>query len=168
MCNFNNNNKSACNSLSNPWTSPSKTSKNIDASGCNSSSNKWYSSLNPYKNIDEHGKKSYLKYDSVEIIDTRPPTSCHVSPIVQNIVIPNNNCFRERIPDNDRKNCRQNDSSYHQPQPTVQYSHHQYINARRVKQYSYKNDYDREKGVAHGMICSGIPTPEKQTTPIIP
>ena len=91
-----------------------------------------------------------------------------MSPIGQNIVIPNKNCFREKIPDNDRKNCRQNDSSYHQPQSAVQYRHHQYSNARKVKQYSYKNDYDREKGLAHGMMFSDITTPEKQITPIIP
>ena len=30
----------------------------------------------------------------------------------------------------------------------------------------YKNDYDREKWVAHGMIHSGIPTPEKNQHPL--
>ena len=45
--------------------------------------------LNPSKNIDEHGKQSSLEEDYVKIIGTRPPISCYVSPIGQNIVTPN-------------------------------------------------------------------------------
>ena len=75
----------------NPWNSSSNTSKNIDVSDWNISSKQWYSSLNPSKNIDEHGKQSSLEEDSVKIIGTRPPISCHVSPIGQNIVVPNKN-----------------------------------------------------------------------------
>ena len=37
-----------------------------------------------------------------------------------------------------------------------------------MQQASYENDYDRDKGGAHGMIHSGITTPEKQATPFIP
>ena len=70
--------------------------------------------------------------------------------------------------DHDWKNCRQNYFSYYQPQPAVQNHRQQYRNDRRMEQASHKNNYDGDKGVSHGMICSGIPTPEKQATPIIP
>ena len=119
MSNFNNNNKSAWNSSSNPWKNLSNTSKNIYASDWNSLSKKWYSSLNPSKNIDEHGKQSSLEEDSVKIIGTRPPISCHVSTIGQNLLIPNTNRFSEKIPDHDQQNHRQHYSSYYQAQPAV-------------------------------------------------
>ena len=124
--------------------------------------------INPPKTIDEHIKQSSLEEDSNKIIGTRTPISCHVLPIGQYIVISNTNGFSEKIPDHNRKNCRQHDSSYYQPQPTVQNHRQKYRNDRRIQQDASKNDYDRDKGVAHGMICSGIPTPENQTTPIIP
>ena len=161
MSNFNNNNKSAWNSSSNQWNISSETSKNIDKSAWNSSSNKWNSSLNPSKNIDEHGKQSSLEEDSVKIIGTRPPTSYHVSPIVQNIVISNKNRFSEKIPDHNWQNFRQHDSLYYQPKPALKNHRQQYLNDRRIQQASSKNDYDIAKEVAHGIIRSGIPTPEK-------
>ena len=99
---------------------------------------------------------------------TRTPISCHESPIGKNIIIPNKNRSRERIPDHDRKNCRQHDSLYYQPQHGVPNQRQQFLNDRIIQQASYKNDYDGDKGVAYGMISSGIPTPEKQATPIIP
>ena len=43
-----------------------------------------------------------------------------------------------------------------------------FYNDRIIQKYSYKNNYDRDKRVAHGMINSGIPKPEKQATTIIP
>ena len=49
----------------------------------------------------------------------------------------------------------------------VQNHRQQYCYDRIIQQYSYKSYYYRDKGVAHGMIHSGIPTPEKQETPII-
>ena len=119
MSNFNNNNNSACNSSSNPWNISSNTFKNIDASDWNNLSKKWYSSLNSSKNIDEHGKNSSLEEDSVKIVGTRRPISFHESPIGQNIVIPNKNCSREKRLYHDRKNCRQHDSFYYQPQHGV-------------------------------------------------
>ena len=106
-------------------------------------------SLHPFKNIDEHGKQSSLE-DYVKIIGTRPPIICHGSPIGQNIVIPNASHFRINRPYRDRKNYRQHNSSYYQPQPGVQ-NHRQ--------QAFYKNDYYGYKGVARGMIHSGITTP---------
>ena len=104
----------------------------IDASKWNSLSNKWYSSLSPSKRIDEHGKKSSLEEDSVRIIGARPPISCHLSPIGQNVVIPNSNCFREERPDHDQKNYRQHNSFYYQPQQAVQNHRQQYFNDRRI------------------------------------
>ena len=83
MSNFNNNNFFLWNSSSNLWNISSNPSKNIDESAWNSSSNQWNSSLNSYKNIYEHDKQSYLEGDSIKNIDTRPPISCHVSPIGQ-------------------------------------------------------------------------------------
>ena len=53
------------------------------------------------------------------------------------------------------------------PQTGVQNHCQQYSNDTTIQRFSLKNDYDREKGVAHGMILSGIPTPEKQATEII-
>ena len=50
----------------------------------------------------------------------------------------------------------------------VQNHRQQYRRDRRIQQDSYQNNYDRKKGVAHGMIHSGITTPEKQSIPIIP
>ena len=91
-----------------------------------------------------------------------------MSPIGQNVVIPNTNRLSEKIPDLNRKNRRQHNSSYYQPQPTVQNHRQHYRNDIIIKQASYQNYYDRGKGVSHGMICSGIPPPEKQATPIIP
>ena len=87
MSNFNNNNKSACNSSSNPWNISSNNFTNIYASDWNISSKKWYSSLNTSKNIDEHCKHSSSEEDFVKIICTRPPISCHEPPIGQNMVI---------------------------------------------------------------------------------
>ena len=109
-----------------------------------------------------------LRKYPVKILGTRPPISCHVSPIGQNVVIPNTNSFSEKRPDHNRQNRRQHDYSYYQPQPALQNHRHQYHNDRRILQASYKNYYDRDKGVSHGMIGSGKPTPEKQATPIIP
>ena len=91
-----------------------------------------------------------------------------MSHIGQNIVIPNTNDFSKKILDHNWQNCRQQDSLYYQPQPAVQNHYQQYLNDKIIQQASYKNDYDRYKGVSHGIICSGIPTPEKQATPIIP
>ena len=88
--------------------------------------------------MDKHGKQSFLEDYSVKIIGTRQPISFHVSPIGQNIVIPNTNRFSEKIQDHNRKNCRQHDSSYYQPQPAVQNHHQQYRNGRRIQQASYK------------------------------
>ena len=48
------------------------------------------------KNIYEHGKQSSLEEDSVKIIGSRSPIRCHVSPIGQNIVIPNTNGFSKK------------------------------------------------------------------------
>ena len=168
MSNYNNNNKSAWNSSSNPWNSSSDLSKNIDKSECKSSSNPWNSSSNPSRNIDEHSKQSSLEEGSVIIIGTRPPISCHVSPIGQNIVIPNRNCSSEKRAYHNRKSCGQHDSLYYQPRTAIHNHRQQYCHDRRIQQASYKNYYNRDKGVAHGMIYSGIPTPEKQATPIIP
>ena len=113
------------------------------------------------KNIDEYGKQSSLEEDSVKIIGTRPKISYHESPIGQTIEIQNPNRFREKWPDNDRKNCRQHDYLYYQPQHGVQNHRKRYSNDRIIQRASYKNDYDRNKGVAHGMILSGTHTPEK-------
>ena len=120
MSNFSNNNKSAWHRSSIPWNISSNTSKNIDASDWNISPNKPYNSLNPSKKVDGHGKKSYLEDDPVKIIGTRSPISCHESPIVQNIVIPNTSNYRENRPDHDRQNHRQHNFSCYQPQPGVQ------------------------------------------------
>ena len=124
--------------------------------------------ITPPPKIDEHGKQSSLEEESIRIIGTRPPISFHVLHTGQHIVITNTNGFSEKIPYHNRKNCRQNDSSYYQPQPTVQNHRQKYRNDRRIQKSYYKNDYDRDKGVAHGMICSVISTPENQATPIIP
>ena len=56
---------------------------------------------------------------------------------------------------------------YYQIQNAVQNHRQQYRHERIIQRASYQNDYDREKGVSHGMINSGIPTPEKQATPIV-
>ena len=147
MYNLNNNNKSACYSSSFPWNS---SSKNFQKCWCNwleKFIKKWYSSLNPSKNIYEHGKQSYSEEDSFKIIGIRPTISCHVSPIGQNIVIPNTNSFNEKILDHNRKNCRQHDSSYYQPQSAVKNHCKQCCNDRIIQQDSYKNDYDRDKRV---------------------
>ena len=106
---FNNNNKSTWNHSSNLWNISSNTSKNIDARDWNRSSNQWYSSLNPSKNIDEHVKQSSLEEDPVIFIGTRPPISCRESSIGQNIVIPNTNHFKGKVPDRDRQNSIQHD-----------------------------------------------------------
>ena len=63
--------------------------KKNNKNACNSSSN-------PYKNIDEHGKQSSLEEEFVRIICTSPEISSHVSPIGQNIVIPDTNSFSEK------------------------------------------------------------------------
>ena len=123
-----------------------------------------YSSLNTSKNIDEHDKQLYLEEYYVKTIGARPPISCHESPIGQNIVIPNTSHFRENRPDHDQKNCRQHDSSYYQPQPGLQNHRQKYCNDRIIQQAYYKQDYDRDKGVSHGIICSGIPTSKKSNT----
>ena len=115
-----------------------------------------------------HGKQSSLEEDSIKIIGTRPPISFRVSPIGQDIVIPNTNCFIEKIPDHNQRTRIQHDYSYYQPQPAVQNHRQQFSHDRMIQQASYKNDYYRDEGVAHGMIHSGIPTLEKQATPIIP
>ena len=82
-----------------------------------------------------------------------------MSLIGQNIVIPNTNSFSEKIPDHNRQNRRQHDSLYYQSQPAVQNHRLQYCNDIIIQQASYKNDYDKDKGVAYGMIYSVIPTP---------
>ena len=115
-----------------------------------------------------HGKQSSLEEDSIKIIGARSPISFCVSPIGQDIVIPNPNCFIEKIPDHNQKTRIQQDYSYYQPQPAVQNHRQQFSHNRIIQQASYKNDYDRDKGVAHGMIRSGTPTLEKKATPIIP
>ena len=68
---------------------------------------------------------------------------------------------------NNRQTRRKHDNSYYQPQPAVQNHRQQYCHDIINQQDSYQKDYDRGKGVAHGMIHSGIPTPGKQATPII-
>ena len=78
------------------------------------------------------------------------------------------NCSSEKIPDHYWKTRRQHNYLYYQIQPAVQNHRQQYRHHRKFKQASYKNDNYRDKGVSHGMIFSGIPTPEKQATPIIP
>ena len=167
MSNFSNKNKSARHRSSIPLNISSNTSKKIDASDWKSSPNKPYNSLNSSKKVDEHGKKSSLEDDPIKIIGTRPPISCHESPIGQNIVIPNTYNYWEKIPDNDWQNRSQHNFSYYQPQPGVQNHRQKYLNDRIVQQTSFKNDYHRYKGVAHGIICSGLPTHEKQPIQII-
>ena len=78
------------------------------------------------KDIDEHGKKLSLEDYSIKIIGTRPPISSCVSPIGQNIVIPNTNSFSGKIPDHNRQTCRQH-KSYYQPQPAIQNHFQQYL-----------------------------------------
>ena len=56
---------------------------------------------------------------------------------------------------------------YYQPQPAVQKYRQQYRHDRKIQQDYYQDEYDRYKGVSHGIIHSGIPTLEKQETPII-
>ena len=90
---------------------------------------------------------------------------CH--PLSKNIVIPNTNCFSEKIPDHNQKTGRQHDYSYYQPQPAVKNHRQQHRHNKIIQQNSYQNDNDRDKGVAHGMIHSVITTPEKESTPII-
>ena len=70
-----------------------------------------------------------------------------MSPIGQNIVIPNTNRFSEKIPDHNRKNCRQHDSLYYQPQPVVQNHRQQHSCDRIFQQDSYENNYDMNKGI---------------------
>ena len=65
--------------------------QNSDKSSRNISSKKWNISLKPSKKVDESWKQSSLEEDSVTIIGTRPQISCYVSPIGQNVVIPNRN-----------------------------------------------------------------------------
>ena len=50
--------------------------------------------IKPLQNIDKHGKQSSLEEYFVKNIGTRPPISCHVSPIGKNKVITNTNIFR--------------------------------------------------------------------------
>ena len=44
----------------------------------------------------------------------------------------------------------------------------QYCNDIIIQQAYLQKKYDRDNGISHGMIHSGIPTPEKQATTIIP
>ena len=127
----------------------------------------WNSSSNPSKNIDQHVKQLFLEEDSVIIIVTRPPISSHVSPIGQHIVISKKNVLVKK-PDHNWKYCGKQHYSYYQPQLAIHNHLQQYRHYRIIQQYPSKNDYDREKGGAHGIIHSGIPTPEKHATPIIP
>ena len=90
-----------------------------------------------------------------------------MSLISKNVVIPNINRYRENIPDHYWKNRRQHNYFYYKAQPAVKNHSHHYYDDIRIQQVSLQNDYDRDKGVAYGMICSGIPTPKKQATPII-
>ena len=99
------------------------------------------------------------------MIVTMPEISSYVSPIGQNIAIPN--FFNWKRPDHNCKSCGQHDYSYYQPQPSIHNHRQKYHNGRRIQQDSSKNDYDRHKGVSHGMIHGGITTPEKHKTPII-
>ena len=69
----------------------------------NNNKSAWNSSSNPSKNINKHGKQSYLEEDSVIIIGIRPEISSHMSPIGQNIVIPKTNRFSEKRPDHNWK-----------------------------------------------------------------
>ena len=82
-----------------------------------------------------------------------------MSHIGQNIVIPNKNCFIEKITYHNQKNCIQHDYLYYQPQPAVHNHRQQYRNDRIIEQASYKNDYDMYKGVEYGMIRSAILAP---------
>ena len=168
MSNFNNNNKNAWKISSNLWNISSKPSKNIDESAWNSSPNQRSSSLNPSKNIDRHGKQSSLEKDFVKIIGTRPPISCRVSPIGQNIVIPNTNCFIKKdqtiigkIVDNTIHNIINHNRRYRTTVNSI-------VIIEEFNKIFYQNDYDTDKGVVHGMTRSEITTPEKLATPIIP
>ena len=83
------------------------------------------------------------------------------------IVILKKNRFSETIPDHIWKYRGQHDYLYYQSQPAIHNHHQQYLDERIILQYYSKNDYDRDKGGAHGIIHSGIPTPEKHKTSII-
>ena len=91
-----------------------------------------------------------------------------MSPIGQNIVIMKTNRFSGEKTDYYWQSFGQHNSLYYQPQPDIHNHRQQYCHDRIIQQASSKNDYDREKGVAHSMISSGIPTPEKHKTSIIP
>ena len=70
--------------------------------------------------------------------------------------------------DHNWKSHRQHDYSYYQTQPSIQDRRQQYLRDIIIQQNSLKNDNNRDKWVSYGMIRSGITTPEKQSTPIIP
>ena len=74
--------------------------------------------------------------DSVKIIGTRPPISCHVSPIGQNIVITKKNRCSENIPDHNRHSPRKYDSLYYQPQPAMHNNRQNYFHDKIIKQAS--------------------------------
>ena len=90
-----------------------------------------------------------------------------MSLIGKKIAIPKTNRFSEKIPDHNCQSHGHHDYSYYQPQSAMHYHRQHYRHDRRTKQSSSKNDYDRYKEGAHGMIHNGIPTPEKHKTPII-
>ena len=119
----------------------------------------WNSPSIPSKKIDEHDKQSSLEEDTVRIIGTRPSISSHLSPIVQNIIIPKTNHFSEKRPDHDWQYRGQHDSLYYQPQPDIHNHRQHYCHDRRIQQSFSQNYYDSDKGEAHGMIHSGITTP---------
>ena len=90
------------------------------------------------KTLIENVKQSYLEDYSIIIIGPRPPISCHVSPICQNIVIPKTNRFSEKGPDHNRQSCRQHDFLYYQPQPSIHNHSQQYPHYIIVQQASLK------------------------------
>ena len=91
-----------------------------------------------------------------------------MSPIGQNIVIPKTNRFSEKRPDHNQQSRGQHNFLYYQPKPYLHNHIQQYRCDIIIQQSSYKDNYDRDKRVAHGIIHGGMPPPGKQATPIIP
>ena len=104
----------------------------------------------------------YSAEDSVRIIGTTPPISSHVSPIIQNIVIPKKIALVRKyliiignITDNTFPCIINRNLTY----------------TTSVKSIVMKEEFNKllpkmimigTKGGSNGMICSGIPEPEKQ------
>ena len=84
-----------------------------------------------------------------------------MSPIGQNIGIPKTNRFSEKIPDHNWQSHGQHDHLHYQPQHAIHNHSQNYHHDRKIQQSYSKDDYDRDKGGSHGMIHSGVLTPEK-------